>query len=468
MEVSSFWLTGALHPTAIGDGFVIPLFATEGEAADRVFVQECSGDSIVGFKEAEVDSDEIVIATERPREVTIGDRPLVGFRSRSAGLVVGNRFYICSFLSKIRDEYESGSSILREIDNFLETVAASSETSVRQADPTDHSSDQLGTIATVRARRTKMTNRKSVFVAEHLERGYGLTIGNALRRVLLSVIPGAAITKFRIRGVRSEFERAHGVREDVTDIALNLKQVALKIHDEGPHRLTISAVGPRKVTAGDIVVPDEVEIADRNQEICTLEGATRIDMLMIAEKGFGYAPASTFRAADDGIGTIPLDAFFSPVRQVSYKTENARSGSKLDYDKLSLTVETDGTIAPRDALTWATRHLQATLEPFALGEPPKTVLSPRTSRDLSELLRVRLDDLDLSVRTAHCLRKAYIFHIGDLVQLSETEFLKIPNLGRKSLNEVTGLLQGMGLRLGMDGLQRWSSRIEELDTQSKG
>src|SRR6187549_331893 len=206
--------------------------------------------------------------------------------------------------------------------------------------------------------------RRAVFVAEPLERGFGMTLGNSLRRVLLSSLQGAAVTSIKIEGVLHEFSSLAGVREDVTDIILNVKQIALKMEGEGPKRLQLSATGPGEVTAGQIATTGDIEVTNPDLVICHLDDGATLNMELTADVGKGYVPAAANRPADAPIGLIPVDALYSPVRQVAYKVENTRVGQELDYDKLNLTVETDGTVSPDDALAYAARILQDQLQLF--------------------------------------------------------------------------------------------------------
>ncbi|NJM51579.1 MAG: DNA-directed RNA polymerase subunit alpha [Sphingomonadales bacterium] len=315
--------------------------------------------------------------------------------------------------------------------------------------------------------------RKATFVAEPLERGFGLTLGNALRRVLLSSLQGAAITSIKIENVLHEFSSLAGVREDITDIVLNMKQVALKMEGEGPKRLQLSATGPAEVKAGDIAVSGDIEVMNKNLVICHLDEGATLNMEITADTGKGYVPAVANRPADAPIGLIPIDSLYSPIRQVSYKVDNARIGQELDYDKLSLTVETDGTVSPEDAVAYAARILQDQLQVFvhfedsmAASSPMIGQAAPSSEQDdanqLNRYLLKKVDELELSVRSANCLKNDNIIYIGDLVQKSEAEMLRTPNFGRKSLNEIKEVLSSMGLRLGMD-IPGWPpENIEEM------
>ena len=316
--------------------------------------------------------------------------------------------------------------------------------------------------------------RRAVFVAEPLERGFGLTLGNALRRVLLSSLQGAAITSIKIENVLHEFSSLAGVREDVTDIVLNVKQIALRMQGEGPKRLQLSATGPGEVTAGDIAVTGDIEVMNKDLVICHLDEGATLNMELTADTGKGYVPAVSNRPVDAPIGLIPVDSLYSPVRQVSYKVDNARIGQELDYDKLSLTVETDGTVTPEDAVAYAARILQDQLALFvhfedALpvgGSPMIGVAVPAAeegdTNQLNRYLLKKVDELELSVRSANCLKNDNIIYIGDLVQKTEAEMLRTPTFGRQSLNEIKEVLSSMGLRLGMD-IPGWPpENIEEM------
>ncbi len=317
--------------------------------------------------------------------------------------------------------------------------------------------------------------RRATFIAEPLERGFGLTLGNALRRVLLSSLQGAAITSIKIENVLHEFSSLAGVREDVTDIVLNVKQIALRMQGEGPKRLQLSAVGPGEVKAGDIAVTGDIEVMNKDLVICHLDEGATLNMELTADTGKGYVPAVGNRPVDAPIGLIPIDSLYSPVRQVSYKVDNARIGQELDFDKLNLTVETDGTVTPEDAVAFAARILQDQLALFVhfedaapVGSSPMiglAVSAPSDDGDTNQLNRYllkKVDELELSVRSANCLKNDNIIYIGDLVQKTEAEMLRTPNFGRKSLNEIKEVLSSMGLRLGMD-IPGWPpENIEEM------
>ena len=319
--------------------------------------------------------------------------------------------------------------------------------------------------------------RKSTFVAEPLERGFGLTLGNALRRVLLSSLQGAAVTSIKIENVLHEFSSLAGVREDVTDIVLNVKQIAIRMQGEGPKRLQLSATGPAEVKAGDIAVSGDIEVMNPELVICHLDDGATLNMELTADTGKGYVPAQSNRPADAPIGLIPVDALYSPVRQVSYKVENTRVGQELDYDKLTLSIETDGTITPEDAVAYAARILQDQLALFVhfddsavTRQAPVGMAAPAAPSDgavgdtaqINRYLLKKVDELELSVRSANCLKNDNIIYIGDLVQKTEAEMLRTPNFGRKSLNEIKEVLSSMGLRLGME-IPGWPpENIEEM------
>jgi DNA-directed RNA polymerase subunit alpha len=323
-------------------------------------------------------------------------------------------------------------------------------------------------------RPTGDSRRKATFVAEPLERGFGLTLGNSLRRVLLSSLQGAAVTSMKIEGVLHEFSSLAGVREDVTDIVLNVKQIALKMEGEGPKRLQLAATGPGEVTASQIATTGDIEVMNPDLVICHLDEGATLNMELTADTGKGYVPAANNRPVDAPIGLVPVDALYSPVRQVSYKVENTRVGQELDYDKLTLTVETDGTVTPEDALAYAARILQDQLQLFVhfddglaatvmpTGVAVAAVESEADANQLNRYLLKKVDELELSVRSANCLKNDNIIYIGDLVQKTEAEMLRTPNFGRKSLNEIKEVLSSMGLRLGMD-IPGWPpENIEEM------
>lgn len=296
------------------------------------------------------------------------------------------------------------------------------------------------------------TPNKVSVVAEPLERGFGLTLGNALRRVLLASLRGAAVTAIKIDGVLHEFSSIPGVREDVTDIVLNVKEVAIRMEGEGAKRLLLTKEGPAVVTAGDIQTVNDVKILNPDLVICTLDQGASIRMELTVNTGKGYVSADRNRSEDMPIGVIPIDSLYSPIRRVSYKVENAREGQILDYDKLILSVETNGTVSAEDAIAYAARILQDQLSIFINFEEAPKESNQEEMADFvfNPVLLKKVDELELSVRSANCLKNDNIVYIGDLIQKSEPEMLRTPNFGRKSLNEIKEMLASMGLHLGMD------------------
>ena len=306
--------------------------------------------------------------------------------------------------------------------------------------------------------------RTAVIVAEPLERGFGLTLGNALRRVLLSSLQGAAVTSVQIEGVLHEFSAIPGVREDVTDIVLNIKTLDIKMSAEGPKRVYLKATGPGEVKAGDIETGADVEIMNSDMVLCHLDKGAKLNMEMTVENGKGYVAASQNRPEESPIGLIPVDSVFSPVRKVSYKVDNSRVGQVTDHDKLSLELTTSGVVTPEDAVALAARILQDQLGLFINFDEPQMARAEEQEEELPfnrNLLR-KVDELELSVRSANCLKNDNIIYIGDLVQKSETDMLRTPNFGRKSLNEIKEVLGQMSLHLGME-IPYWPpENIEEL------
>jgi len=306
--------------------------------------------------------------------------------------------------------------------------------------------------------------RQATVIAEPLERGFGLTLGNALRRVLMSSLQGAAITSVQIDNVLHEFSSVAGVREDVTDIILNLKGVALRMDVDGPKRLSISARGPRIVTAGEISESAGIYILNRDHVICHLDDGAELFMELTVGTGKGYVAADKNRPEDAPIGLIPIDAIYSPVKKVSYEVQPTREGQVLDYDKLTLKIETDGSMTPDDAVAYAARILQDQLSIFVNFEEPESAKAGEIDAGLefNPLLLKKVDELELSVRSANCLKNDNIVYIGDLIQKTEAEMLRTPNFGRKSLNEIKEVLSGMGLHLGME-VENWPpDNIEDL------
>ena len=291
------------------------------------------------------------------------------------------------------------------------------------------------------------------YVVEPLERGYGTTLGNALRRILLSSLPGTAATSIKIAGIQHEFSTIPGVKEDVTDIVLNVKGIVAKIHGEGMKTVYIEAVGPCEVTAGDIKSDGEVEVLNPDLHIATLgEGAT-LNMEITMNHGRGYVSADRNKTPQTVIGVIPVDSSYTPVHKVNYTVENTRVGNMTDFDKLTLEVWTDGTITARDAVSLAAKIL---CDHFALftdlsetvGRSSTVVEKTETQRD--KVLELTIEELDLSVRSVNCLKRANINTVADLISKTEDDMMKVRNLGRKSLEEVINKLAMMGLSLADD------------------
>ena len=307
-------------------------------------------------------------------------------------------------------------------------------------------------------------------IAEPLEKGYALTIGNSLRRILLSSIQGSAVTALQIDGVLHEFSSIKGVREDVTDIVLNVKSLSLKVMSDGPKKLILDVMGPGEIKARDIQPNSEVLILNPDLVLCHLDENTKFHMELIADTGKGYRPAEKNKTEDSPLGLITIDALFSPVKKVSYSIENAREGKSLDYDRLIMNVETDGSVTAEDALAYAARIYQDQLSLFINFDEPKIiekkpkVVEPEFNKNLLK----KVDELELSVRSMNCLKNDNIIYIGDLVQKTEPEMLRTPNFGRKSLNEIKEVLNSMSLYLGMeipnwppDNIAELSKKLEE-------
>ena len=307
-------------------------------------------------------------------------------------------------------------------------------------------------------------------IAEPLEKGYGLTLGNSLRRILLSSIRGTAVTAIQIDGVLHEFTSIKGIREDVTDIVLNIKSLALKSSSEGTKKLILDAKGPGEIKASDITPLSDIEILNPELVICNLDEKTNFHMEMNVNSGKGYVPSVMNKPEDPPLGLIPIDSLFSPVKKVSYSISTAREGKALDYDKLTMEVETNGSISAEDAVAYSARIFQDQLGMFVNFEEPKEVIvrdQPAEPEFNKNLLR-KVDELELSVRSMNCLKNDNIVYIGDLVQKSEGEMLRTPNFGRKSLNEIKEVLTGMSLYLGMeipnwppDNIAELSKKLEE-------
>ena len=290
------------------------------------------------------------------------------------------------------------------------------------------------------------------FVCEPLERGYGITIGNALRRILLSSLQGAAIVSVKFEDVVHEFSTIPGVREDVTDIILNLKQVKLRLKDAEEAVIRLSKKGECTVTAGDIKTDGMVEILNPGQLVATLNKEGKLGMEMVVRMGKGYVSAETLKTTDQSIGEIPIDAIFSPIQKVNYVVTNARVGQITDYDRLTLEVWTDGSVTPEDAVAYSAKILKEQMAPFINFEEepePTEMVQEHEEEKLNQNLFRPVSELELSVRSANCLKNANITYIGELVQKTEAEMLKTKNFGRKSLNEIKSILEEMGLSLGM-------------------
>jgi len=310
----------------------------------------------------------------------------------------------------------------------------------------------------------------TTLTAEPLEKGYALTIGNSLRRILLSSIQGAAITAVQIDGVLHEFSSIKGVREDVTDIVLNVKSLRLKVMSDGPKKLILDVKGPGEIKAKDIQQNSDVTILNPDLILCHLDENTKFHMELIASTGKGYRPAEKNKTENAPLGLIAIDSFFSPVKNVSYTIENTREGKALDYDKLVMKVETDGSTSAEDAVAFASRIFQDQLSLFINFDEPKEiekkpqVVEPEFNKNLLK----KVDELELSVRSMNCLKNDNIIYIGDLVQKTEPEMLRTPNFGRKSLNEIKEVLNSMSLYLGMeipnwppDDVEALSKKLEE-------
>ncbi|MBI2914500.1 MAG: DNA-directed RNA polymerase subunit alpha [Firmicutes bacterium] len=286
------------------------------------------------------------------------------------------------------------------------------------------------------------------FVVEPLERGYGITLGNALRRVLLSSLPGAAVTSVKIDGVLHEFSTLPGVVEDTTDVVLNLKDLLVKLYTDDPVVVRIEAEGEGEVSAGDIIAPSEVEILNPDLHVATLDKGGRLFMEMTLAKGRGYVPAERNKMSDQPIGQIPVDSIFSPVRRVNYTVENTRVGQITDYDRLILDVWTDGSITPEEAVSVAAKVLTEYLRLFielteTSDEVEVTVEREDTRHD--RILDMTIEELDLSVRSYNCLKRAGIDTVEELVRKSEDDMMKVRNLGRKSLQEVKEKLMALNV-----------------------
>lgn len=297
-----------------------------------------------------------------------------------------------------------------------------------------------------------LTDTYGKFYAEPFERGFGTTLGNSLRRVLLSSLQGAAIASVRIKGVLHEFSTIPGVTEDVTDVILNLKGVLLKLHGQESRNIRIVKKGAGVITAGDIITDSQVEVLNPEHHIATCSKEADLEMDMVVTMGKGYVPAERNRDEKAPVGTIPIDSIFSPIQKVNFNVTNARVGQITNYDKLNLEVFTDGSVRPDDAVAYAAKILKEQLQIFINFDEniePSEEAAGEETRKINENLYRSVDELELSVRSANCLKNANIRLIGDLVQRSEAEMLKTQNFGRKSLNEIKDILAEMGLTLGM-------------------
>ena len=294
------------------------------------------------------------------------------------------------------------------------------------------------------------------YVIEPLERGYGTTLGNSLRRVLLSSLPGTAVTSIRISGIQHEFSTIPGVKEDVTEIVLNVKRIIARLHSEEPKTVYIEAAGEGEVTAGDIKADAEVEILNPEMHIATLGPDASLSMELVFDHGRGYVPADKNKGPQQIIGTIPVDSIYTPVLKVNYAVENTRVGNQTDFDKLTIEVWTDKTISPRDAISLGAKILVDHFTLFtdlsdAMGSRSTVVEKVETQRD--KVLEMTIEELDLSVRSFNCLKRANINTVEDLISKTEDEMIKVRNLGRKSLEEVEHKLAMMGLSLASDDNQ---------------
>lgn len=297
-------------------------------------------------------------------------------------------------------------------------------------------------------------NRYGKFVCEPLERGYGTTLGNSLRRILLSSLEGAAITSIKIDGVLHEFSTIPGVRDDVTNIILNLKELCLKMYDEEPHTIRIDVTGEKEVTAADIITDADIEILNKDLHIATVDETGSLKMEMVVERGRGYTPADKNKKPDQVIGIIPIDSIFSPIQRVNYTVTDTRVGNVTDYDKLTLEVWTDGSIKPEEAVSKSASILITHLRLFqnmggSVEDVPadERIFNTPPEDNTSKVMDMTIEDLDLSVRSYNCLKRAEINTVSDLMQKSEDDMIKVRNLGRKSLEEVKKKLQELGLHL---------------------
>ncbi len=314
-----------------------------------------------------------------------------------------------------------------------------------------------------------LTDFYGKFTAEPLERGFGITIGNALRRILLSSIQGSAITSVRIEGILHEFSTIPGVREDVTDIILNLKEIRLKLFSEGPEVIKIKGQKEGEIQAKDIITTNNIEILNPDLHIATLSKDTELNMEMVVRRGKGYIPAESNKDDGQPVGTIPIDAIFSPIKKVTYTITHARVGQITDYDRLAIEVWTDGSVRPDDVIAYAARIFQDQLTVFINFEEEPIAMGPEPVEDkpkFNENLYRSIEELELSVRSSNCLQNANIKYIWELVQKTEAEMLKTKNFGRKSLNEIKEILNEMGLSLGMK-LESFPPAVEKEEEKKK-
>ena len=328
--------------------------------------------------------------------------------------------------------------------------------------------------ALIKPNKLKIENNKdksvTTVVAEPLEKGYALTIGNSLRRILLSSIQGSAISAIQIDGVLHEFSSIKGVREDVTDIVLNVKLLSIQVMSQETKKLILDVKGPGEIKAKDIQTNPDVKILNPELVLCHLDENTKFHMELYATTGKGYRPADKNKKEDAPLGLIAIDSLFSPVKKVSYSVENAREGKSLDYDKLVMKVETDGSLSAEDAVAYAARIFQDQLSLFVnFDEPTEVEKEPQSTEfEFNKNLLRKVDELELSVRSMNCLKNDNIIYIGDLVQKTEPEMLRTPNFGRKSLNEIKEVLNSMSLYLGMevpnwppDNISELSKKLED-------
>jgi DNA-directed RNA polymerase subunit alpha len=303
----------------------------------------------------------------------------------------------------------------------------------------------------------------STFVLEPLERGFGTTLGNALRRILLSSLQGAAVTNIRIDGIVHEFGSIPGVREDVTDIVLNVKGLAFKSSSSETQVATLDIKGPCTVTAAMIQCPSQLEVMNPDAVICVLDEGATFKMDMHVDMGKGYLTAAHNKKDEATIGVMPIDALFSPIKRVTFAVEDTRVGQETDYDKLSLIIETNGSVTAEDALAYAARILQDQISVFINFQEPNLAIEDDSSElDFDKNLLKRVNELDLSVRSANCLEADGVVYIGDLIKRTEQEMLSTPNFGRKSLNEIKAVLSKMGLSFGMEDINWPPENLEEL------